>query len=182
MGAAGWILDNMLAAGEMVPMIVVMPNGSIPGPDMMSEVPLFGEDMVRSIIPFVEANYRVVADKDHRAMAGLSMGGMETIETAFRHPELFNYVWVLSSSFSPGHQQEYIEQIQLKKIAPKLNFKALYFTQGGPSDIAYKNCQEALGYLREAGIKYEYLENAQAGHSWITWRADLQTLAPTLFK
>ena len=181
-GAAGWILNNLLAEGKMVPMIVVMPNGSIPGPDMMSEVPLFGEDMVRSIIPFVEANYRVIADRDHRAMAGLSMGGMETIETAFRHPELFNYVWVLSSSFSPGKQKEYIEQIKLKEIAPKLNFKALYFTQGGPSDIAYRNCQEALGYLKEAGVKYEYLENAQAGHSWITWRADLQTLAPTLFK
>ena len=181
-GAAGWILDNLLAEGKMVPMIVVMPNGSIPGPDMMSEVPLFGEDMVRSIIPFVEANYRVIADRDHRAMAGLSMGGMETIETAFRHLELFNYVWVLSSSFSPGKQKEYIEQIRLKEIAPRLDFKALYFTQGGPSDIAYKNCQEALGYLKEAGVKYEYLENAQAGHSWITWRADLQTLAPTLFK
>ncbi|MBO4465874.1 MAG: endo-1,4-beta-xylanase Z [Bacteroidales bacterium] len=181
-GAAGWILDNLLSEGKMVPMIVVMPNGSIPGPDMMSEVPLFGEDMVRSIIPFVEANYRVIADKNHRAMAGLSMGGMETIETAFKHPELFNYVWVLSSSFSPGKQKEYIEQIKLNEIAPKLNFKALYFTQGGPSDIAYRNCQEALGYLKAAGIKYQYLENAQAGHSWITWRADLQTLAPTLFK
>ena len=181
-GAAGWILDNLLAEGKMVPMIVVMPNGTIPGPDMMSEVPLFGEDMVKSIIPFVEANYRVIADKNHRAMAGLSMGGMETIETAFRHPELFDYVWVLSSSFSPGRQKEYIEQIKLKEIAPKLKFKALYFTQGGQSDIAYRNCQEALGYLDEAGIKYKYLENAQAGHSWITWRADLEALAPTLFK
>ena len=78
--------------------------------------------------------------------------------------------------------KEYIEQIKLREIAPKLKFKALYFTQGGPSDIAYRNCQEALGYLDEAGIKYKYLENAQAGHSWITWWADLETLAPTLFK
>ena len=117
-------------------------------------------------------------------MAGLSMGGMETIETAFLHPELFSHVWVLSSSFSPGKQKEYIARIKLNEIAPALNrnFKALYFTQGGPADIAYKNCQEALGYLREAGVKYNYLENAQAGHSWATWRADLQVLAPTLFR
>ena len=183
-GAAGWILDNLLAEGKMVPMIVVMPNGTIETPDMMGEVPVFGEDMVRSIIPYVEANYRVKADQAHRAMAGLSMGGMETIETAFKHPELFSHVWVLSSSFAPGRQKEYVEEIKLKEIAPALNknFKALYFTQGGPSDIAYRNCQEALGYLKEAGIKYEYLENAQAGHSWATWRADLETLAPTLFK
>ena len=183
-GAAGWILDNLLAEGKMQPMIVVMPNGTIQTPDMMGEVPLFGEDMVRSIIPYIEANYRVQADQAHRAMAGLSMGGMETIETAFKHPELFSHVWVLSSSFAPGRQKEYVEEIKLKEIAPKLNknFKALYFTQGGPADIAYKNCQEALGYLKEAGIKYQYLENAQAGHSWTTWRADLQTLVPTLFK
>lgn len=183
-GAAGWILDRLLAEGKMVPMIVVMPNGTIQGPDMMSEVPLFGKDMVSSIIPFVESNYRVLSDREHRAMAGLSMGGMETIETAFRHPELFSHVWVLSSSFSPGRQKEYVEDIRLKAIAPGLNrnFKALYFTQGGPADIAYKNCQEALSYLREAGVKYNYIENSGAGHSWTTWRADLETLAPTLFK
>ena len=183
-GAAGWILDNLLAEGKMVPMIVVMPNGTIQTPDMMGEVPLFGEDMVRSIIPFIEANYRVIPDQAHRAMAGLSMGGMETVETAFRHPELFSHVWVLSSSFSPGRQKEYVEQIALKQIAPALNrnFKRLVFTQGGPADIAYHNCQEALGYLKDAGVRYEYMENAQAGHSWTTWRADLQTLAPTLFR
>ena len=183
-GAAGWILDNLLAEGKMVPMIVVMPNGTIEAGDMMGEVPLFAEDMVQSIIPFVEKNYRVKKRAKHRAMAGLSMGGMETIETAFLHPKLFRYVWVLSSSFSPGKQKEYVERIQLDKIAPELNksFKALYFTQGGEADIAYRNCQEALGYLKEAGVNYEYLENAQAGHSWITWRADLATLAPTLFR
>ena len=183
-GAAGWILDNLLAEGKMVPMIVVMPNGTIQTADMMGEVPLFGRDMVTDIIPFVEANYRVLADQAHRAMAGLSMGGMETIETAFKHPELFSHVWVLSSSFSPGKQKEYVADIKLNEIAPALNrnFKALYFTQGGPADIAYKNCQEALGYLKDAGVKYQYLENAQAGHSWTTWRADLQVLAPTLFR
>lgn len=183
-GAAGWILDNLLAEGKMVPMIVVMPNGTIQTRDMMGEVPLFGEDMVKSIIPFIEANYNVKADQAHRAMAGLSMGGMETIETTFKHPELFSYVWVLSSSFAPGRQKEYVEDIRLKEIAPALNknFKALYFTQGGPSDIAYKNCQEALSYLKEAGIRYNYVENAQAGHSWATWRADLEIFAPTLFK
>ena len=183
-GAAGWILDNLLAEGKIVPMIVVMPNGTIQTQDMMGEVPLFGEDMVKSIIPFVEANYKVKADQKNRAMAGLSMGGMETIETAFRHPELFSHVWVLSSSFSPGRQKEYVEDIKLNDIAPALNknFKALVFTQGGPADIAYKNCKEALGYLDAAGIKYKYVENAQAGHSWTTWRADLEVLAPTLFK
>ena len=183
-GAAGWILDNLLAEGKMVPMIVVMPNGTIDSPDMMGEVPLFGEDMVTSIIPFIESSYRVKADRDHRAMAGLSMGGMETMETAFLHPELFSHVWVLSSSFSPGNQKPYIERIRLNENAALFNkyFKALVLTQGGPTDIAYKNNQETRGYLDAAGVRYEYRENAQAGHSWATWRADLTVLAPTLFR
>ena len=183
-GAAGWILDNMLAEGKMVPMIVVMPNGTVQTPDMMGEVPLFAEDMVTDIIPFIESNYRVKAKQSCRAMAGLSMGGMETVETAFLHPELFSQVWVLSSSFSPGNQKPYVEKLDLERIAPVLNknFKDLVFTQGGQADIAYKNCQETLGYLDAAGVKYSYMENAQAGHSWATWRADLATLAPTLFR
>lgn len=81
-GCAGNILDNLLAEGKMRPMIVVMPNGSIDTPSLEEEVPLFEEDLVQSIIPFIEDNYRVVADKEHRAMAGLSMGGMETLETS----------------------------------------------------------------------------------------------------
>ena len=58
----------------------------------------------------------------------------------------------------------------------------MVFTQGGPTDIAYQNCKNTRDQLDKDGLKYEYMENAQAGHSWTTWRADLQTLAPTLFR
>ena len=181
-GAAGWILDNLLAAGKMVPMVVVMPNGTIP---VANEVPPFAEDMVTSIIPFIEANYNVKTDADNRAMAGLSMGGMETIETAFNHPELFRYVWVLSASFAPGQDPAAESaRLKVKENVAKMNkqFKRLVFTQGGPTDIAFQNCKNTLAQLDKDGLKYEYMENAQAGHSWTTWRADLQTLAPTLFR
>ena len=181
-GAAGWILDNLLAEGKMVPMIVVMPNGTIP---VRNEVPPFAEDLVSSIIPFIEANYNTLTDKDSRAIAGLSMGGMETMEAAFTHPELFSYVWVLSSSFMPGEDPANESlRLQVKKNAALLNrsFKRMVFTQGGPADIAYKNCQNTRAQLDKDGLQYEYMENTQAGHSWITWRADLQTLAPTLFR
>ena len=181
-GAAGWILDNLLAEGKMVPMVVVMPNGTIT--NVPNEVPPFAQDMVTSIIPFIEANYNVLTDKAHRAVAGLSMGGIETMEVAFTHPELFDYAWVLSSSVQPG-QDPAAESARLgvKKNVAKLNaFKKLVFTQGGPSDIAYNNCKNTRAQLDKDGLKYEYMENAQAGHSWATWRADLETLAPTLFK
>ena len=182
-GAAGWILDNLLAEGKMVPMIVAMPNGTIT--NVPNEVPPFAQDMVTSIIPFVEANYNVIADADHRAVAGLSMGGMETMEVAFNNIDLFTHVWVLSSSLMPGQDPAAeSERLNVKKNAAKMNkqFKALVFTQGGPADIAYKNCENTRNQLVKDGLKFDYMENAQAGHGWATWRADLQTLAPTLFK
>jgi len=182
-GAAGWILDNLLAEGKMVPMIVVMPNGTIT--NVPNEVPPFAQDMVKSIIPFVEANYNVYTDAKHRAVAGLSMGGMETMEVAFNNIDMFTYVWVLSSSMMPGQDPAAeSERLNVKKNAAKMNkqFKALVFTQGGPADIAYKNCENTRNQLVKDGLKFNYMENAQEGHSWATWRADLQTLAPTLFK
>ena len=180
-GAAGWILDNLLAEGKIVPMIVVMPNGTIP---VQNEVPPFAEDMYYSVMPFIEANYNVLTDRDHRAVAGLSMGGMETMEVAFSHPDDFSYVWVLSSSLQPG-QDPAAESARLKvkeNIAKLNSFKKMVFTQGGPSDIAYQNCKNTRAQLDKDGLKYEYMENAQAGHSWTTWRADLEVLAQTLFK
>ena len=181
-GAAGWILDNLLAEGKIVPMVVVMPNGTINVPN---EVPPFAEDMVTSIIPFIEANYNVKTDAANRAMAGLSMGGMETIEVCFNHPEMFTYVWVLSASFAPGQDPAAESaRLKVKENAAKMNkqFKKMVFTQGGPTDIAYQNSKNTRAQLDKDGLKYEYMENAQAGHSWTTWRADLETLAPTLFR
>lgn len=185
-GAAGLILDNLMAEGKMEPMVVVMPNGSIEMPDgnFMGEVPLFAEDMIKDIIPFIEDNYRVYTDQAHRAMAGLSMGGMETLEVTLNHPEMFSYVWVLSSSFAPGNKDVYeYERERLKKEAKRYNknFKELVFTQGGPSDIAYNNCKETLKLFDAAGVKYEYHE-VSGGHSWEAWRQNLYDLAQRMFK
>lgn len=185
-GAAGLILDNLMAEGKMEPMIVVMPNGTIEMPDgnFMGEVPLFAKDMVTDIIPFIEDNYRVYTDQSHRAMAGLSMGGMETLEVTLNHPEMFSYVWVLSSSFAPGNKEVYeYERVRLKKEAARYNknFRQLVFTQGGPSDIAYNNCKETLKLFDDAQIRYEYHE-VPGGHSWTAWRQNLYDLAQRIFK
>lgn len=185
-GAAGLILDNLMAEGKMNPMVVVMPNGTIEMPDgnFVGEVPVFAKDMVTSIIPFIESNYRVYTDQANRAMAGLSMGGMETLEVTLNNPELFSYVWVLSASFAPGNKEVYeYERMRLKKEADRYNrnFKQLVFTQGGPSDIAYNNCKETLKLFDEAGIRYEYHE-VPGGHSWTAWRQNLYDLAQRLFK
>lgn len=183
-GCAGDILDNLMAEGKIRPMIVVMPNGTIHTDDMMGEVPLFAKDMITDIIPFIESNYRVLTDRDNRAIAGLSMGGMETLEVALNNIDRFSYVWVLSSSFAPGNQQVYdYEREHLKKIANQVNstFRLLVFTQGGPTDIAYNNCRQTLDLFDGAGIRYEYNE-VPGGHSWVAWRQNLYDLAPRLFK
>ena len=182
-GAAGWILDNLLAEGKIVPMVMVMPNGTVEG--VPNEVPPFADDMLRSIIPFVERNYRVIAKPEARAVAGLSMGGMETMEVVFRQPDMFRYAWVLSSSLMPGSDlQQEAKRLDIAGSVARINktYKAFVFTQGGPADIAYQNCANTRKFLQELGLKFDYMENAQAGHSWTTWRADLATLAPTLFR
>lgn len=182
-GAAGSILDNLMAEGKMKPMVVVMPNGTVTG--VPNEVPPFAKDMVTSIIPFVEANYRVLTDKDSRAIAGLSMGGMETMEVAFNNIDMFSYVWVLSSSMMPGQDPAAeSERLGVKKNAQKMNasFRQLVFTQGGPADIAYKNSENTRAQLKKDGLNFDYKENSQAGHSWTTWRLDLLDLAQKIFR
>ncbi len=183
-GQAGFILDNLLAEGKMVPMIVVMPNGTIATESLEGEVPLFAADMMNDIIPFVEKNYRVIADKDHRAMAGLSMGGLETLETGLPNYKDFGYLYVLSSGWFANDTETYAKKaVFLKEIAADFNdtVRLLAFTQGGPEDIAYNNCIAMLKLFDDAGIHYEFSE-MPGGHSWHVWRHDLHNLAQRLFK
>lgn len=183
-GCAGNILDNLLAEGKIKPMVVVMPNGSIEGADLYAEVPLFAKDLTESIIPFIESNYRVLTDKNNRALAGLSMGGMETLETFMAHPNMFAYINVMSSGWWQ-EQKHLFEQgdKRLKEIAPILNsnVKYLLFTQGGPEDIAYKNGHAMLEVFKKNGVKYDYSE-MPGGHTWHVWRHDLYNFAQKIFK
>ncbi len=183
-GCAGTILDNLLADGKMQPMIVVMPNGSIEAPNLMDEVPLFEQDLMTSIIPFIEANYRVKADKAHRAMAGLSMGGMETMETILNDYDKFEYFWVLSAGWFPAQKDQfdgYRQRLNKAAAGIKANVRQLVFTQGGPEDIAYQNGLATLQLFDAEGINYEFYE-APGGHTWHTWRNNLYQLAQRLFK
>lgn len=193
-GCAGNILDNLLAEGKIEPMIVVMPNGNIKleEPSMLGALPVFKEDLMKGIIPFVESNYKVHTDASNRAIMGLSMGGLETLETAMYHYEDFDYIIPLSSGWwiSADWAERRIEKddaalraTRLAEIADNFNktVKLLYFTQGGPEDLAYDNGQETMKLFDEAGIKYKYSERP-GGHTWMVWRQDLRDLAPLLFK
>jgi enterochelin esterase-like enzyme len=193
-GCAGNILDNLLAEGKIEPMIVVMPNGNIKleKPSMLGALPVFKDDLMKGIIPFVESNYKVYTDASHRAIMGLSMGGLETLEMALYHFEDFDYICPLSSGWwiSENWAERRIElddaalrATRLAEIADDFNktVKLVYFTQGGPEDLAYENGQETMKLFDEAGIKYKYSERP-GGHTWMVWRQDLRDLAPLLFK
>ena len=110
-GHANFILDNLIAAGSCKPMIIVMANGYArrsgqPIPDLASKpfgspeamramqemAQAFEDDMTQALIPFIDSTFRTLTDRDHRAMAGLSMGGMQTFQVTFDHLELFSYI------------------------------------------------------------------------------------------
>ena len=176
-GCAGNILDNLLAEGKMVPMIVVMPNGAC-------DISMFEKDLMVDIIPFVERNYRVIADKDHRAISGLSMGGIETLEVIFQNPDKFGYVWCLSGGFNPGVDiEKEAERLHVRANTPIINknCKEFVMTQGGKTDITYISGEKANKLFDEVGLKYEYQEVGE-GHTWYTWKLNLYDEAQRLFK
>jgi enterochelin esterase-like enzyme len=176
-GKANFILDNLLADGRIEPMLVVMPDGSIP-------VEVFRDDLVKDIIPHVENKYRVLADPEHRALAGLSMGGLEVLDVFMAYPEMFTYINVMSSGWFADNEEMFeAGDRRLAEIATTLNstVKYLLFTQGGPEDIAYNNCKEMLKLFDKHNINYEFSETP-GGHSWIVWRHDLFHFTQALFK
>lgn len=192
MGRVAQIMDYLIEKGKAVPMIIVMPNG-MPIHEASADVMMpetWIEDMsspdfsdginhVKSlysdIIPFIEKNYRVVADKAHRAVAGLSMGGIYTEQITKQHPDTFDYIGVLSMGLTPQMPaQEFLGPIK------KAGYK-LYWIGCGKSDMAYSNAERSIAGLKELGMKYEYFGEL-GGHSWDTWRKCLFEFAPKLFK
>ena len=191
-GCAGNILDNLLDEGKIKPMIVVMPNGTVERENILDRVPMFKEDLMTDIIPFVESNYDVHSDAEHRAIMGLSMGGLETLEAITFHHGDFAYIGVLSSGWwisdtwakKRGKVDDREARAkQLETIADDFNksVRLLYFTQGGPEDLAYDNGMETQKLFNGAGIKYQYSESP-GGHTWVVWRKNLWDIAPLLFK
>jgi len=176
-GRAGFIMDNLLAEGKCKRMIVVMPDGGIASN-------MFVEDLVNNIIPFIESGYNVYTDANNRAIAGLSMGGLETLDAFMAHPDMFSYINVMSSGWFSDNKKMYEDgDARLSEIAETLNktVKYLLFTQGGPEDIAYKNGMETLKIFDKNKIKYDSGE-MPGGHTWYVWRHDLKNFAPRLFK
>lgn len=179
-GRTDIILDNLIAKGEATPMVIVMTDGNTRD---------FESELLEDCIPFVEKNFRVKTDRNNRALAGLSMGGIQTLNVGIPHLDLFAYLGVFSSGWwansrpnqSMNDTEKYYTMLKEKKSDYNTKLKLFWLSMGGKEDIAYNNCQIMMKRFDEIGIKYNYFETP-GGHTWPVWRESLYKFAPLLFK
>ena len=184
-GKTDLIIDNLIATKKAVPMIVVMVDGNLPLNGFGEEaLKVFEKELKQSIVPFVEKNYRVKAEAKFRALAGLSMGGIQTLYAGIKNTEMFSYLGVFSSGWFADRKEMSDPQYEfMKNNTDKINsnLKQFWISQGGKEDISWKNCQVMLAKFDEMKIKYNYSEYP-GGHSWPVWRNNLYNFAQLLFK
>ena len=172
-GRANLIMDNLIAEGKINPFIIVMTygmtNDAKPGTIRSFSVAPFQTVLVDELIPYVDANFRTIADQSHRAMAGLSMGGMETHVITLNRPDVFAYYALLSGGiYTPA------------EIKDKSNLKLVFISCG-----SYENpemVKKSVVLLNEAGINAVSYVSENTAHEFLTWRRSLHELAPLLFK
>jgi enterochelin esterase family protein len=198
LGRATQILDNMIAAGKAKPMIVVMTNGNAgqkaaPGesergmykPSFMGDTRMDGdfEKAFPDVIKFVESNYRTVADKAHRAIAGLSMGGFHSMHISKQYPDLFDYVGLFSAAIMPreGVTSEIYQNTDEKLKVQFSKKPKLYYIAIGKTDFLMEANSNLRSKLDANHYPYKYYET-DGGHIWRNWRVYLTEYASMLFK
>jgi enterochelin esterase family protein len=198
-GKVNNIMDNLIAAGKAKPMIIVMDCGyavkanepvpvQIPGQrSSMAAFSAFNDVMINEIIPMIDASYRTFSDRDNRAMAGLSMGGMQTIQITFTNLDKFAYIGGFSGAGHFGSTGLDVKNdyngILADSAAFNKKIRLLWIGIGTaePQNM-YKGVNGFHMDLLKAGIKHVYYESPGTAHEWLTWRRDLYQYAPLLFK
>lgn len=185
-GHAHYILDNLIAAGKARPMIIVMPAGHTPdrpGANILGNQD-FGNDLLKDLVPAVDASFRTDAKASSRAMAGLSMGGAHTLQFGLPHPEVFRYVGIFSMGLGVGGNQEDVKRYETQHAAALARsareMKLVYYAMG-KEDFLYGTVAPTRAMLDRAGIRHLYNETG-GGHTWINWRRYLADFAPRLFR
>jgi enterochelin esterase family protein len=184
-GRANDILDNLIAEGNAVPMIIVMPSGWTPlgGQVMTSDATKdpFNDEMMKDIIPYMESHYRVEADPDDRALSGLSMGGIQTLNLGLHNLGSFRYLVVMSSGWTTGQDRDWFFTNEAARI-PTYNSQLKLFWWGwGATDIARPNAMLVTNRFKSLGVHVETMETPD-GHEWKNWRLYLHQEAPKLFR
>jgi enterochelin esterase family protein len=197
LGRTCQIMDNLIALGRAKPMIVIMPNGNPSQTAAFTDAPsrpvttnpydmgmgMFEESMVKDILPYVESHYRVISNKDNRALAGLSMGGMQTLYLTGNYPSMFGYIGVMSMGLvdaaSMGLKPDPDQDKKFENL--KNSDYKLLWVGVGKDDFLFKSVQSLRSSLDKHGLKYTYREST-GGHSWSNWRIYLSEFAPQLFR
>ncbi len=192
-GEAASIFDNLIDANQAVPMIVVMPAGHTgpftPGSPM--ETDAFVRDFEQDVRPYVEQHYRVYKDGDHRAIAGLSMGGMQTLDIAIPHLGEYGYIGIFSSgifelggnpgplrtSTTPGWEERNRAYLDDQTLRNKI--RLLWFAIG-TEDFLLDTSRRTVDLFKRHGFDVVSRETS-GGHTWLNWRQYLQQFAPLLF-
>jgi enterochelin esterase-like enzyme len=209
LGRANYILDNLIAEGRAEPMIVVMTNGNAdqtasvtdrskePDPssgvgpgangsdqEIIDGMTKFPNSLIKDVIPYIEKNFRVIANSENRAIAGLSMGCLQTQITAMTNPGFFQYI----GCFSLGiHFNKPFDLISNNILIPAYdkNLKTmknrLFYIGCGSEDFVYEGVRTLRKKLDDNNFKYIYNETG-GGHTWANWRTYLSDFAPRLFK
>lgn len=187
-GYAGRILDNLLADGKAVPMVIAMPdtgdcaNFDPPAPPDFADP--CTTQYVNDFIPYVEKTYRVKAERHSRAIAGLSMGGLVTLNTGFAHLELFSHVFVYSSGYFEDTRPQWetnLSSVLGDAAGTNQLLNAPIYLAAGSTDNALPNSQAVRDILEEHGIKV-FWQDSSLGHEWGNWRRYLAQSLPLMFK
>jgi enterochelin esterase-like enzyme len=206
-GRANFILDNLIAEGRAKPMIVVMaygyarragqpaPGANRPAPGspeamkaMQEMASAFEDDVTEALIPFIDKTFRTIPDRDHRAMAGLSMGGMQTFHITLNHLDLFSHIGGFSGAAGlledrkPDMKTDF-NGVFADPAAFAKKVHLLYLGVGTAEAERFTTRIRAMHTaLEEAGIQHVYWESPGTDHEWQTWRRNLKDFAARLFR
>lgn len=188
LGHVNLILDNLFAEGKIRPFLVVMPFGygdpaetqPLNGSIFENISASFSKDLLGDVIPLIEARFPVYRDRDHRALAGLSMGGVESLGIGLNHLELFSYVGGFSSAIRPA---DFATDFGALTANPQdANRKLHLLWLGvGKQDGFFAATDSFSKLLDSAGIRHVY-ETTEGAHTWIVWRRFLRDFSPLLFR
>jgi enterochelin esterase family protein len=197
-GRAGFIFDNLLAAEKAQPMLIVMPNGSLPRPDARDGAAgagatpspadrarmqgRFTQELMTDVIPTVEKAFRVLPNAKGRAIAGLSMGGGQTLHVLTTHPGQFAYVGIWSAGIFGGNADEWEKRndsflADAERVNNSLERLEIVV---GEEDFALDGSKALSQLFKKRGIEHD-LRLTEGGHTWINWRRYLHDLCQILF-
>lgn len=183
-GHANFIADNLIADGKARPMIIVMPYGHAvpfgsPREVQAKNVEKYESYMMQDVIPFIESSYRVVKNRDHRAIAGLSMGGGQSLHIGFGHIPVFSSIAAFSSAAPQDFETRFASV--LSNAADTNRSLRNVWIGCGKQDFALKRNQELAALLTSRGIRHQYVET-EGAHTYSVWRSYLSQFIPLLFK